>query len=237
MKKNEYFNWLLLITFVLISFATAGCRKDVLINPGISDPDGNIYDTVTLGTQTWMTENLKTTRFRDNSSIPLVSDNEMWGMLSTPGFCWYDNDETNKIKYGALYNWYAVSSDRLCPQGWHVPSDEEYRILENYLGMTVTESLKMNWRGSDQGIMLKDISNWNNSGSGTNSTGFTAIPGGYRNSSGKYDSIDFNGYWWSSSMHDATYNSWIRYLSYYESRINRTYSYRPYGFSVRCVKD
>lgn len=222
----------------LMLFLFNNCNKDDAVkNVFVNDIDGNSYDTITIGTQTWMIENLKTTRLNDNSQISLVSDNEVWGQLTTSGYCWYNNDATNKTSYGALYNWHAVSTGKLCPLGWHVPSDEEFKTLERHLGMTQEEADAMNWHGTNQGTQMKDLTGWNSEGNGTNTSGFSALPGGYRDSYGIFDSIGFNGYWWSSSVHYESYNAWIRYLTYYESRVDRIYGYKPYGFSVRCIKD
>lgn len=227
----------LLIGLFLIQ--TISCTKENTDNKlSVTDIEGNSYDTLTIGTQTWMTENLRTTRFNDKSFIPLVTDKDIWGQLTGPGYCWYNNEiENYKYSYGALYNWYAVNTGKICPAGWHVPSDEELKTLEKYLGMTQSESDALNWRGTNQGKQMKNLTGWNSGEVGTNTSGFSALPGGYRDSYGVFDSIGFNGYWWTSSIHDQFYNSWIRFLANYESRVQRTFGYRPYGFSVRCLKD
>ena len=230
-------NRLLFLGFTL-SLAIS-CRKDnTFVDQSVRDIDGNSYDSVTIGKQTWMTENLRTTRLNDNTPIPLVTENELWGQLSEPAYCWYNNNgPDHKTTYGALYNWYTVNTGKLCPAGWHVPSDEEFKTLEKYLGMSQSEADALNWHGTDQGTRMKETSGWNLNGNGTNTSGFSAIPGGYRDSDGVFDSIGFNGYWWSSSIFTEQYNSWIRYLTYYENRVNRIYGFKPYGFSVRCLKD
>jgi len=110
----------------------------------ITDIDGNYYTTVTIGTQVWMVENLKTTKYNDGTGIPLVTDNTVWCNLSTPGYCWYNNDETTyKNPYGALYNWHTVHTGKLCPSGWHVPTDSEWITLTSYFGgMNTADKLK-----------------------------------------------------------------------------------------------
>jgi len=120
-----------------VSFTTS---DEIIFNPSltygeVSDIDGNYYKTIQIGSQIWMAENLKTTRYNDGSNIPLVTDNTAWSNLTTPGYCWYNNDAaTYKNVYGALYNWYAVNTGKLCPSGWHVPSEYEWTLLVNYLG-------------------------------------------------------------------------------------------------------
>ena len=113
----------------------SGLSNVVTATPNVVDIDGNVYHTVTIGTQVWMVENLKTTKYNDGTAIPLVTDNTAWGALTTPGYCWYNNDSaTYKNTYGALYNWYAVNTGKLAPTGWHVPTDSEWTVLTTYLG-------------------------------------------------------------------------------------------------------
>ncbi|MGB4293792.1 MAG: FISUMP domain-containing protein, partial [Bacteroidales bacterium] len=99
----------------------------------MNDVDGNRYKVIMIGNQLWMAENLRTTKYNDGTPIPLVTDNTAWSNLTSPGYCWYDNNSTNKDTYGALYNWYTVNTGKLCPSGWHVPSDDEWTIMQNYL--------------------------------------------------------------------------------------------------------
>jgi uncharacterized protein (TIGR02145 family) len=138
----------------------------------LTDKDGNFYDTLTIGTQSWMTENLKTSRYNDSTLIPHVTENTEWIDLITPGFCWYENNFNNKAIYGNLYNWYTVATTKLCPSGWHVPSDAEWLTLIDYLG---GESVA--------GGKLKEIGNshWISPNTGaTNESGFTSLPSGNR---------------------------------------------------------
>ncbi len=194
----------------------------------VTDIDGNVYHTVTIGTQVWMVENLKTTKYNDGTSIPSVIDNYIWGFLSTPAYCWYNNSITNKSTYGALYNWYSVNTGKLAPNGWHVPSDAEWTILTTYLG---GESIS--------GGKLKEIgtNHWTSPNTGaTNETGFTGVPGGYRNAYGNYVAFGNDGCWWSSTGLSA--DAFYRSLSYFS---NEVIKYDPniksFGLSVRCVKD
>jgi uncharacterized protein (TIGR02145 family) len=211
----------------------------------ITDKDGNIYHTVTIGTQTWMVENLKTTKFNDGTAIPLVTDNTAWRNLSTPGYCWYNNAATYKNIYGTLYNWYTVNTGKLAPTGWHVPTDAEWTTLENYLiangynydgsisGDYYAKSLAAttNWTiYTDAGAIGTDLSK-------NNSTGFSALPGGIRNSSdGTIDGSGYFGYWWSSTEDNTGY-AWYRGMGYLSSDVYREYLDKQSGFSVRCVRD
>ena len=212
-----------------VSF-TAG----IIFTPGsgVTDIDGNTYATIILGTQEWMVENLKVTHFNNGDSIPLITNN--WSSLSTPGYCWYNDDEaTYKNTYGALYNWYTVNTSELCPTGWHVPSDSEWYVLSVYLGGL-----------SVAGGKLKEIgtTHWNDPNTGaTNEAGFTALPGGCRSTYfGIWSTFINNGYegcWWSSTLNPYTYNSYYEELYYNFSNINRYEGTLTDNFSVRCVKD
>ncbi len=131
-------NYTLFIIAVISIVVTSGCKKkdeSKITESKISDGDGNIYETVTIGTQVWLTENLKATKYNDGTSIQFVTDNTLWATLSTPAYCWYNNDGGNyKDIYGGLYNWWAVNTGKLCPTGWHVPSDGEWTTLTSTLG-------------------------------------------------------------------------------------------------------
>jgi len=194
----------------------------------VTDIDGNVYNTVTIGTQVWMVENLKTTKYNDGTSIPNVTDNTAWGNLATPGYCWYNNDvATNKNVYGALYNWFTVNTGKLCPTGWHVPSDTEWTTLTTYLGGVGIAGGKLKETGT---------SHWYSTyTSVTNETGFTALPGGERYI-GLFDYIGSNGIWWSSTETMTTY-AWIRNMCYNYSDVNRSFSIKQDGKSVRCLRD
>jgi uncharacterized protein (TIGR02145 family) len=209
-----------------------------------TDADGNNYTVVTIGTQTWMAENLKTTRYSDRTAIPIVTDSIAWVDLDTPGYCWYNNDAaTYKNTYGALYNFYTVNTGNLAPTDWHVPTDAEWTTLENYLiangynydistsGNYYAKSLAatINWAtDSGTGVIGNDLSK-------NNSTGFSAIPGGYRSVNGFFYA-GCRGYWWSSTDLD-TYDAWFRCLNYFHSDLYRDLDYAGDGISVRCVRD
>jgi uncharacterized protein (TIGR02145 family) len=208
----------------------------------VTDCDGNIYKTVKIGTQVWMKENLKVTKFNDCiEDIPLVTDETAWAALSTPGYSWYDNDAIKyKDTYGALYNWYAVNTAKLCPTGWHVPTHNEWKILELNLGMSQEQVDETGgWSGTIEGGMLKEegTEHWlfPNSGA-TNVTGFTALPGGDKYSDGSCYMIGYTGYWWTATEYSPTY-AWFRALFYELSNVATSKQLKTEGYSVRCVKD
>src|ERR1035437_6837240 len=182
MKKTSLLSTMLLISIMLVSCS----KKDDPNNTvnTVTDKDGNVYHTVTIGTQTWMAENLKTTQYNDGTSIPYVTDNTAWSILSTPAYCWYSNDAaTYKNKYGALYNWYTVNTGKLAPTGWHVPTDAEWTTLTNYVTANLGTSLnvaKALAATTDWTIDTYDAGAIGNDLSKNNSTGFSALPGGYR---------------------------------------------------------
>lgn len=221
----------------------SGCKKNddnsnPTPSPGtITDIDGNVYRTVTIGNQIWMAENLKTTKYIDGTSIPLVTDSALWVNLLTPGFCWYNNDTaTYKNTYGALYNWYAVNTGKIAPKGWHVPTDGEWNIMEKYLDNTV-DTTATGMVGTDIGGKLKETgtTHWESPNTGaTNMSGFTALPGGYR--AGTFFGIGSNGCWWSATASDAT-NAWDRYFSHDYANVDRGSYGKVDGYSVRCIKD
>lgn len=193
----------------------------------VKDIDGNVYRIVTLGTQVWMAENLKTTRYNDGTAIPLITANSSWAALTSAAFCWYNKDSVaNKNIYGALYNWYAVSTNKLCPGGWHVSTDEEWTTLSSWVG------------GKNvAGGKLKSTSRWESPHLGaTNEDDFTALPGGYRYTNGAFANIGYYGFWWSATDVSAA-DAWARYMGYTSSEVVRDKFSKQYGWSVRCVKN
>ena len=214
--------------------ATNG-KTTAVFNSGITygtltDPDGNVYKTVTIATQTWMAENLRTTKYNDGTAIPNVTLESAWKSLTTGAYCNFNNtNNTDTIAtYGRLYNWYAVNTDRLAPKGWHVPTDAEWTTLTTYLG-----------GASVAGGKLKEIgtTHWTTPNTDvTNETGFTALPGGCRSVNRSFIDIGGYGFWWSATEYGAYY-AWYWYVSFDYSGVSR-YSYnKEEGFSVRCVKD
>ncbi len=178
-----------------------------------------------------MKENLKTTKFSDGTSIPFVTDNSTWGNLATPGYCWYNNDLANKNIYGALYNWYAVNTGKLCPKGWHVPSDAEWTTLTAFLGGEIVAGGKLKETGNSHWNAFLDPEPLT-----TNETGFTALPGGLRRLDGMYNNLGDYVYWWSSTDDDAT-TAWFRAIRNWLSSTLTSSTDKENGFSVRCLKD
>jgi uncharacterized protein (TIGR02145 family) len=214
------------------SVGTAYGDDITFITEGVSDVDGNVYNTVTIGTQVWMQENLKTTKYNDGTEIPNVTDGATWSTLSTGAYCWYNNNAaTYKETFGALYNWYVTASNNpknVCPTGWHVPTDAEWTTLTTYLGGETVAGGKLKETGTTHWLTP-------NTGA-TNSSGFTALPGGNRLNDGSFDYIGQYGQWWSSTEYSDNYG-WSRDMGYYFRTLDRAYYLKSSGYSVRCLKD
>ena len=195
----------------------------------VTDVDGNTYQTVKIGDQWWMVENLKVTHYRNGDVIPNETSSTTWSNLTTGAYCNYGNNTNNVDTYGQLYNWYAVNDSRdIAPEGWHVPSENEWQTLVDYLGGTSVAGGKMKEAGT---------THWNNPNSGaSNVSGFSALPGGFRYLAGNYDYIGSNAYFWSSTE-SISYTAWSRGLSYGNTTVYRGNYYKRYGMSVRCVRD
>ena len=224
MKKSGINPVIILLTFICLTLES-GCEKPEIVKKGLIDIDGNVYDTVVIGTQIWMSENLKTSRLNDGTEIPLVTSDIEWSNLKTPGYCWYGNYEAffSLNHYGALYNYYAVSSNKLCPVGWHVPNTDEWYTMIMFLGYDsaggkMKETGTVNWLGPNT--------------SATNESGFTALPGGFRNAYYKdFQNFRSSGYFWHSQVSDAMR---VTHLSV---DVRHGSFSRTDGLSVRCVKD
>lgn len=222
-----------LIVMGLIIFLAQSCKKDEEPTDKITDIDGNVYTSVTIGTKVWMVENLKTTKFNDGTAIPNVTDNTEWSDLNTPAYCWYDNEIANKATYGALYNWYAVNTGKLCPTGWHVATDDEWHQMLLFLDPNADKNALA--ESQIAGIKLKEQGNshWESNGQctpATNESGFTALPGGVRG-----DDFHWKGqytYFWPSYGTPVT-----RYMTYFADFVIRDSNYASTGESVRCIKD
>ncbi|MBN2612159.1 MAG: T9SS type A sorting domain-containing protein [Bacteroidales bacterium] len=199
-----------------------------------TDADSNHYPVVTIGTQTWMETNLETTRYNDNTPIPLAADSAQWALRSTPAYCWFNNDSmANKDIYGALYNWFTVDAasnggKNICPTGWHVPADGEWKILTDFLGGEAASGSKLKETGTEHWIQPNTGAN--------NETGFTALGAGWRGSYGLFLHFNMYGVWWSTSEYN-TGNALYREMYYDNSGVFKYDWYKPCGFSVRCVKD
>lgn len=212
-----------------ISFTTIEGDSGKIKYGYMTDIDGNRYKTVIIGTQTWMAENLKVAKYNDGTSIPNITDQIAWWKLTTGACCDYENTPLNSQIYGKLYNWYAVTTGKLCPKGWHLPSDAEWKQLETYLGGYKVAGGKLKETGTIHWVSP-------NTGA-TNETGFTALPGGYRDFNGKFSSINYLGSWWSATdSNDVRFNHWI-ICSIFNDLSSNGSSEKEGGVSVRCVKD
>lgn len=196
----------------------------------VTDIEGNVYNTIAIGTQVWMKENLKTTKYNNNTAIPNNPDSSTWDALLTGAYCNYNNDSTKGTTYGRLYNWYAITDTRgLCPTGWHIPSDTEWTTLTNFLGGISVAGGKMKEIGTTHWSLPNT--------SATNSSNFTALPSGYRNSSnGSFTGIGYFGDWWTATSHDNA-SAWARNLSYANATVVTPISPKNVGYSARCIKN
>ena len=194
---------------------------------GATDIDGNAYQSVIIGTQEWMVENLRTTKYSDGTSIPNVTGDYEGAMDTTGAWSHYDNDSTQyEAMYGKLYNWYAVETGKLCPTGWHVPTDAEWTVLTDYLAA--------NGHYGTEGTALKATSGWS-SNSGTVDYGWLGLPGGFV-FDGDFGNVGLSGYWWSSSIYNTVY-AWGRDLGNKNGAVNRDGYNKLLGLSVRCLRD
>lgn len=240
----------LVACILLLSFIS--CEDQDIVETNILlDIDGNLYDTIHIDGQIWMAQNLKVTRYPDGSAIPHITDSIAWSALldadTASAFCYYDNNKDTE--YGALYTYAAAiannwtndndDTDRqgICPDGWHLPSDDEWKTLEAHLGMSTEEADEEGWRGVAEGHALKSSSGWENTGYFYNNYGFSALPSGYRD----YETASYNysGYycaWWTSTKHTDT-GAYYRSLLHNNGGILRNTTRMSYGFSVRCILD
>jgi uncharacterized protein (TIGR02145 family) len=206
-----------------VSFTTLSSANTV------TDIDGNVYQTVTIGTQVWMAENLRVTHYRNGNSIPNVTDTTAWQALASGAYCDYNNDTATVATYGRLYNWYAVNDSlNIAPAGWHVASDAEWDTLVVYLGGEAVAGGKMKEAGT---------THWQSPNTGaTNESGFSALPGGFCDPFGGFNLEGSYAYLWSST---ESYSGSARFLflSFDFSEAHRSNLNLHFGFSVRCVRD
>ena len=233
MKK---FNILFVVVLVL-SVLYAGCDRCGLgsIEGTVTDIEGNVYKTITIGNQEWMAENLKTTTYRDGTDIDFPdTDDIAWENNTDGAYSWHSNDIANKDTYGALYNWYAAtSSSGLCPEDWHVPSDEEGQTLVDYLGGDDIAGGSLKATQTDP----EPHPRWNAPNNGaTDCSGFSAFPGGLRRSNGTFREIGLYGAWWSTTD-DVEEDAWHRSIYHLETRVYHFGYGEGSGMSVRCVRD
>lgn len=246
-KRNTFFLlpfWIAMFGIGIIFFT--GCKdseeEDPVFETGtVTDVEGNVYATIKIGDQWWMAEDLRTTTFRSGVPIDQVSDNREWKDAIGPAYTTYNNN-TLLEGLGMLYNYQVVTSlEEIAPDGWHVPTDEEWKELETYLGMDAADLDKTNWRGTDEGDRLKVEATegwlfyegvWAN-----NETGFSAYGGSSRFYEGPFGvpGIKGSAFWWAADANQGY--GWYRYLDYKKSGIFRYFGHPNYGFSIRCVKN
>jgi uncharacterized protein (TIGR02145 family) len=243
---------LLTITLIIIfSFYISSCKKDKnddnndnqnnptlpIAGPNVSDTDGNVYHSVVIGTQTWMTENLKTTKYRDGTPIPNIVNDSIWNSLTTGARCDNSHDTNNSITYGRLYNWYAVTdTHNLAPQGWHIPSHSEWNILGKFLDNSI-DTNNFGYNGTTIGYLLKESGNthWHGTNEANNESGFTALPAGCLTPAGMYPPGG-QTYWWSTAQNVGPATT-ARGLTSDSYQIIIQDLYKTDGLSVRCIKD
>ena len=228
-KENRIWICQIIIIMGFVLNLTNNCKRADDELSAVTDKDGNVYKIVTIGTQEWMVENLKTTKYNDGKDIPNVTNNTEWAVLTTPAYCWFDNNETpNKASYGALYNWYTINTGKLCPTGWHVPTDAEWTTLTTFLDGENSAACKLKEQGLAHWISPNLCAD--------NSSGFKALPGGYREYDGTFYYLGYLGYWWTSTD-PITWDPWYRVITYYDSCVFRANCPEIGGFSVRCLRN
>jgi uncharacterized protein (TIGR02145 family) len=218
---------LIIASILIISFS---CQKETDKPPGpVLDFEGNSYKTIKAGTHVWMAENLRSIKFNDGTDISKVSGSMQWKNIIAPGYCWYNNDSiSNSTIYGALYNGYAVNSGKLCPTGWHIPAIDEWQQLKEFITDTISDGGKLKEAGTIHWMAP-------NYGS-TNSSGFTALPSGFRFIDGSYTAIYYyTGFWTATEI--GSDNQWFVGLYYGDASATLSSVSQKYGLSVRCVKD
>jgi uncharacterized protein (TIGR02145 family) len=197
----------------------------------MTDQDNNVYRTIVIGSQEWMAENLKVSHYRNGDLIPIVINSSTWSGLNTGATCWYNNDSSAfNCPYGKLYNWYAVSDSRnVCPVGWHVPSDSELSVLQNYLG---------GWGVAGGKLKTQGITYWTSGNTGaTNSTGFSGLPGGLQGPNGGFNTKGILAHFWTSTLNISQTDAVLFRLHYGQEGLDRFVWDNRHGFSVRCLKD
>jgi uncharacterized protein (TIGR02145 family) len=219
--------------------------EEIQVSSGliVKDLDGNIYPTLHIGSQVWMASNLRTTRYNDGSYIPKASAQLDWSSLSTPGYCWYENDSTSYADiFGAIYNWYTVNTGNLCPAGWHVSTDNDWKTLEMTLGMSETDANIVGYHGSNEGSKLAGkkplwVINALTNDPEFGVSGFLGVPGGRRRYTGEfYDKANYANLW-TADEYDAD-SAWHYSLYSLDTRIGyNNGGDKGDGYSVRCVKD
>ena len=255
MRKSHFttYTWALMFMLVVLSCGKdkEGCTEQAALNfdpeatiedgscefsleyiyglefGSMTDQEGNQYATIVIGNQEWMAENLRTTKYCNGDPLANVTDSSQWVNLTSGAWAHYQNNSQYEVPYGKLYNWYAVDDSRnICPCGWHVPSDAEWDVLIDLLG--VNAGGKMKSTGTEY---------WNHpNANATNESGFSGLPGGLRHSNGAFYDIGYVGFWWSSTEFSVL-SAGNQTTSYYSGDVSGEHLGKTFGFSVRCLRD
>lgn len=231
MESKFFFSPIIIILAMIMSSCGSGIVKNVDDNSNSSNKlEDKEYFSITIGNQVWATKNLNVSNFKNGDPIPIIESTEEWeiaGKEGKPACCSIDNNAENDINYGKLYNWYAVNDPRgIAPKGWHIPNDEEWSILSNFLGGDEVAGAKM-----------KSADGWKGNGNGTNESGFSAIPCGFRTLEGKLKNDKGEGCLWWSANEDGIKMAYYSALGYTYSKLFRSSHFKRNGMSVRCLKD
>jgi uncharacterized protein (TIGR02145 family) len=239
LTNGTAYTFTVVATNIVGNSLASSASNSVTPSSPVIDVEGNVYNTIYIGTQLWMAENLKTTKYNDGTAIPNITDDATWATATTGAYSDYSNTPANSTTYGRLYNWYAVDNNtatmvasnggkNVCPTSWHVPSDDEWTTLTTYLGGETIAGGKL----KETGTM-----HWSSPNTGaTNETGFTALPSGLHYYNGIYVLIGYDGYWWSSTE-STTSGAWFRRTYSNAAIVGRYDDYKRDGISVRCVSD
>lgn len=215
-----------LISFTLM-FSLTGCEDNdqpKVAYGKVTDIEGNVYKTVLIGDQVWMAEDLRVTKYNDGTAITPVTDKNTWAATSAGAFCWFSNEKA----WGTLYNWYAVNTGKLAPEGWHVATDADWTELTDFLGGVEVAGGKLKEKG---------IERWGDPNIGaTNIVGFSSIPGGYRQLNGDFSAYGAGSYYWTQTVFDMA-NAYEIHIFRNGTDLFREHVGYRHGFSVRCVKD
>ena len=235
-KIDSNFSFFKFLTFAFLGLVIIQPAKLFAQTENVTDIDGNLYKTVKIGEQLWMAENLRVTRYNNGDSIPFLISADDWSATSSSAFAFYDNDTNNISQFGILYNWFTVDDKReICPNGWHVPSDTEWIMMEKALGMKSQETGKMTaWRGTDEGNKLKTTEF-----GGNNLSGFSAKGTGYRHPNGEYKGKGADNDYWTSTLYinKGKSEGMLHGLLNSKSTIVRNFHTPDYGFCIRCLKN
>ena len=250
--KNRIVDFIILIICAMLCAISCDEEKSAtapeVMTGTLTDIDGNTYNTIKIGNQWWMAENLRVRHFQDGAEISHITDNSEWKECGSSYFggraacCAFSNEENNVATYGLLYNWYAMGGE-IAPDGWRVPTDEDWKILEQQLGMSSSQADEKGCRASGVGGQMKDrgTSHWASPNEGaSNTSGFAALPGGLRYSEGSFSESGHYAYFWTSNFDLVLWGDipcWHRYLRYDESTVCRSTTYVKSGLSIRLVKE